>query len=163
MVDSTLELASDSLSVKLMFDYIEKDEGMVVQLTHTGSSSHDVNLSGTIIGSKEIINKSSQSHGVFSNVISSATFFKYSSSLQKDMPAKYSRVIGPSVFLISGIAYISVPILTWLSVIDASLLMIEDKTSLAVFFVTGIVFMIFGIHSLKRMIPKDFQSFYDDI
>lgn len=149
------ELASDSLSAKLMFDYIEKDEGMIVQLTHNGSSSHDVNLSGAIIGSKKIINKNTPSSQLSSIVMN------YFGFLQKDMPSKYSRPLIFGIFIVSGMTYVIGAILSWFPVINESTP--ADKTASALFFVAGVLLMIVGFYSLKRIIPKDFQSIYDDI
>jgi hypothetical protein len=49
-----LEMAEDHSNVVFNFDYMDKDEGMVVQLFHTGISSRDVEVCGKIKGAGQI-------------------------------------------------------------------------------------------------------------
>jgi hypothetical protein len=49
-----LEMAEDQSNVILNFNYIDKDEGMIAQLFHTGKSSEDTEVCGRIKGAGTI-------------------------------------------------------------------------------------------------------------
>lgn len=49
-----LEMAEDQSNVIFNFNYIDKDEGMIVQLFHTGKSSEDAEVCGRIKGAGTI-------------------------------------------------------------------------------------------------------------
>lgn len=49
---------SDDISyITLEFDYVDKDEGAIVQVMHTGTSESDVQISGTIKGAGKLKHK----------------------------------------------------------------------------------------------------------
>lgn len=52
-------VADDKKSVLLSFDFIDFEEGAVLRIRHTGSSSEDLSIKGSIKGVKSIINKGS--------------------------------------------------------------------------------------------------------
>ena len=52
-----------------MFDYLDKDDGGVIQIVHTGKSSDDVNVEGAIKGAKELVFKFCPSEGYLPAII----------------------------------------------------------------------------------------------
>jgi hypothetical protein len=49
-----VEISTDRSFTKLIFDYIDQDEGIIVQLLHTGNTKSDIGIRGSIKGVKEI-------------------------------------------------------------------------------------------------------------
>ncbi len=52
--DFKIALAEDHQSVKINFDYFDRDEGVVIQLYHTGRRSADISVVGQIKSCREI-------------------------------------------------------------------------------------------------------------
>lgn len=48
----SVSLQPDKKSALLNFEYIDYNQGVIIQITHTGTSSKDINISGTVKGAK---------------------------------------------------------------------------------------------------------------
>ncbi len=55
---NNFEIKNDGKQVEVLFDYIDYAEGAVFQLIHTGKSSDDLEIKGTVFGSDKIKEKS---------------------------------------------------------------------------------------------------------
>lgn len=158
-----ITLSPDSVSAKLLFDYIDKDEGMIVQTTHTGNSSHDLKLSGTIIGAKKLNNKKSASSQFLTRIFDPFAVLVSSQKYIKISP-KTPRYLKSSFLIFVGMVYLFVATLSWFSIIDLNNPQPTDPKGFTfIFFIGGTFFIMLGINEIKRRIPKAFQVFYDEL
>ncbi|WP_338867964.1 hypothetical protein WBJ53_16250 [Spirosoma sp. SC4-14] len=56
--DFSVKIDSNRKAILINFDFFDFEEGIVIQLAHTGNSSDDVRLTGTIKSVKKILRKS---------------------------------------------------------------------------------------------------------
>jgi hypothetical protein len=71
-----IELSTDHKTVKILFDYIDEDEGVIIQILHNGKKPHDIGVRGTIKGVKEIT--CTTGSAAYSNTIISRFFRRLS-------------------------------------------------------------------------------------
>lgn len=83
----------NSKSVKILFDYIDKGEGGVIQLIHTGKESTDIELTGSVKGSGKL--RSSYGYGLLAKI--GKKLFGPPKK-KKERPAQQRRAIG--IFLL---------------------------------------------------------------
>jgi hypothetical protein len=49
-----IKLSEDHKSVKILFEYLDQDDGGVIQILHTGKSAEDIGVRGSVKGVKEL-------------------------------------------------------------------------------------------------------------
>jgi len=147
--------ATDRKSVLLKFDFFDYEEGFVIQLAHTGSSSADLEIKGTIKSVKRIIRK-----GLLNSLIP----FLFSGLIKLAPTPKIKRrawlnIVGwTSVFM--GFASILLFIFT-----DFFNKTPENPPFfLMTIFISIVAFMYIsmGIRMLQRRIPKGFDIFDEE-
>lgn len=142
------QLSDDKQYVLIKFDYIDPDEGVVLKLLHTGTSSDDIELSGTIIGAGSPKKRRIRPF-VFPVVRSSRHTTRFASI--------YSRQILGSVFFLYPLLLILVGLLGGESEKFFSVPSIMIVGSLS------IVMWGLGYSLFKRRLPKKLEVFEKDI
>lgn len=66
--DFKTTISEDAQSVFITFDYFDYEEGIVLELIHTGNSNEDIEVKGSIKAVKSIIRKTDNSN-IFSNLV----------------------------------------------------------------------------------------------
>lgn len=136
--------ADDKSHIKLNFEYLDKNEGGVIQLLHTGKSSDDIEVRGTIKGAGKPINKSVRK---IQNILSISIIPSKSLSYKKRR-------------LVFGLTLFITPILF--------IFMIFSKPSpspvadIVISIFTLILYWGMGFYLIKKITPKGFDAFEDD-
>jgi hypothetical protein len=135
-----VRVSGNQSSVELSFDYIDKDEGAVVQIVHTGKSGRDISMRGRIAGGgmpvlKEFTEESIPRYYRHFRRILSINQFK--------------RLIG--IFFLA--ASVSIFVLSWRSSngIDLGAILLV------------ILLIIAGISYSRREIPDGFDTFWQEL
>ena len=130
----SITTADDQSNITLNFEYLDKDEGAVIQILHTGKSSEDIEIRGTIKGAGKL----AQKH---------VPRLRGDIPLFPSLPNKMRRLIFALIYFLFPIP---VFVLMYLyGGIDGM--------------VAGIIILIFywgmGLHIIKRRLPKGFDVF----
>jgi hypothetical protein len=150
----SIELSSDQTSAILHFEYIDKDQGSVIQIFHTGKSSKDLEIVGTIKGVKNIIRRRIPLLEI--------------NSEEEEEPRRLSRkaenrimrvflFVAP-IFIIL-INFVAPGFLVAMSAVSNPYIFIINQMS-------GVLLLIFfwsmGFYLFKRRIPADFEIFEEN-
>lgn len=150
--------------INITFDYFDFEEGVVLQLAHTGNSSNDINLVGTFKGVKKIYRKELfDSLLPFSNAFSKLFSKSLNTRVKIRLPIyAMARIIGFAgavMFIYPLIKYYvlpqtqkSVPILN------------NQKTIIdeIPFIIIGLFYLWAGMRIGKRKVPKDLDIFNEE-
>jgi hypothetical protein len=132
----TISLSSDKTFINLKFDYIDKEEGGVIQKIHTGKSNEDIEIHGLIKGVGKINKKS------VTNILSSPSkppSAKMRKSIRYFMALTF---FGMPFFIISEI--------------------LKGKTDLISSGFLVLLYWGLGYFIFKRRLPKGFDIFDED-
>jgi hypothetical protein len=138
--------SSNQSCISIQFDYMDKDEGAVIQLIHTGKSSDDIKVTGTIKGAGKPIFKKPYHKVKTLNFRLPFTGATYSFS------GKKARYLMATAMFITPILFFS-------------LLFVKNDTSIEDVLPLSVVFILywgFGLLLIKRGIPKGFDIFEEE-
>jgi hypothetical protein len=143
-----LEMSSDKKSVLIKFDYFDYEEGVVLQVFHTGNESNDIKLTGDIKASKGL---SKKTYGR-TFLIGSLTKISYRRSRSIYRHSIYMCSIIMAIFAvfeynIRDINYIP---------------HINKNTLIFILVIYSIIFLLFGYSIKDPNIPKGFNIFYEE-
>lgn len=130
--------------VALQFDYIDKNEGCVIQILHTGETSYDIELVGTI----KSIGK------IDSNKRISRTDRLIAIAFNKD----YFTAHNAGIFCIAF--FVVILFLAIKLIVTSNNLEVSHYLSLAIGTFT---YLVLGIRLLKKRVPKGFEVFEETI
>ena len=139
----------------LQFDYVDKEEGVVIQFFHTGLSNEDVEISGRIKGAGELIYKFTPNLERPFILLSSSLL----SSHHPSLPVKkrhYNIVL--MMFIASVVPVVSVLVDNVVRT-EGPFLSMEFMLAIVIFL---IVYWGVGFYLLKRRIPKGFDAFEEE-
>ncbi len=151
--DFTLALSEDKKFVEICFDFFDYEEGIVIQLFHTASSSNDIFITGKVKSVKTILRK------------------KYSRTL---LPLNILRIlfvlsrypISPKLVLKATgwtISLLGMLMTFALFILPDELFQANQTDSLwlskILFALVGLFYTYIGFQFLKRTIPKGFDIF----
>ena len=144
-----INISEDKKSVDITFDYFDYNEGMVLQIFHTGNCSENIKIEGKIKSVKKI-NRKDFGLSFITNLFSIfPKSFAYS---------KITKIILGWIILIIGLSfcflsiYYSIRLQNW-HFVDFS----------NIFFLgVGLSYAFFGYQSLKKKIPKGYDIFSDE-
>lgn len=149
---------SDGASrVFLQFDYLDKDEGAVIQILHTGKSSGDIWLGGTIKGAGKPVRQ------YFPRLRGLEILFRVLPS-RFPSPARRRRILGATFFLTPLLLFAAVGVL--LLVPDGYSAATEDASLglvLAGLGLTCLGYWGMGFYLLRRRIPSGFDVFEEEL
>lgn len=157
--DFNLLISNDKKSVLIKFDFFDFEEGVIIQLAHTGNSSDDIKLLGTIKSVKKILRKSLL-NSIFPRI---STFLKISGD-SKVKRRTVLNVIGLTVTLV-GVFIFSLPLI--LPKLPSGVINPPDGERSSFFkylpfSLTGLLYVWTGVRFLKRRIPKGFDIFDEE-
>lgn len=153
--DFTLELASDKKSITILFDFFDFEEGIVVQLFHTGNTSEDIVIEGHVKSVKKITRKEYNS-SILPNRFSSIT--KPRKTVNK---RKIRKIIGWTILFIGVIT----------TILGVKLFLkheIKPEPEEApmilkiIIFLPSILYAWTGYRILRKHIPKGFDIFNEE-
>lgn len=144
-----ISISNDKKYVDIQFEYFDFEDGIVLELYHTGKSSNDIILEGQIKSVKEIKYKEPS---LFPYIVSTILPFK----------RKKARFILGITFIILGIF---LEIISLINAFSDSTVFLEVDSNLErilgiVFFcICGILYFLIGFGVVRRRIPKGFDVF----
>lgn len=151
----SIDPSDDGTHVLIQFDYLDADEGGVIQLLHTGKSSDDIEVCGTIKGAGKL-NRCSVPNLKKMPFLLPSLLTESKSSI----PHKAKRwIIAVVTFVIPVVMVVA------LFVIPESEKQPIDST-IAKGIASAMVLLTywgFGYYILKRRVPKGFEIFEEDI
>jgi len=134
-----IELVNSKL-VKILFDYLEKREGGVIQVIHTGKESTDIKLEGLVKGAGKP--QSSYSSDLLTKIIRK---LPTSPKAKKESPTKQRRIFGIASLIYA--IFLIIPIASEKSVTNL---------------IVGIIFILFlsycSYYMFKRRVPKGLEK-----
>ena len=150
---NNIRLNARGEAVEVLFDYIDKDEGGIIKLIHTGKNSTNIDLTGTFKGSDPLkrINSKLQFFSV-SLVFSLLPFFRKFLKLPWMRSSEFQSLLGWSLVVV-GIGFGLAFFLFDESVVDSVFTGFMALTYLALGLLT-----VFG----SNRMPKGFEIFFND-
>jgi len=159
-------LSDDKTHASLEFDYLDQDNGAVIQIFHTGTSSQDISVKGDIKGVKVLRQKDVE---VTELPFPLVVFFR--KNIKHDMKRRI-MIVGYLVvtlfFLSCGALFILFTLLPRAS--DLSSAGLNYFTNIVLNYLNGVVFAVLGVFYLWRSIqkwrsasPKGLESFEEEI
>lgn len=136
-----LSEAGDKSSLTLNFEYIDKDERALIQILHTGTSSRDIEIGGTVKGGSRLSRKYVPSVDVIKTQFPFLT--KVSPKILRALMATF-YAITPLVFLGLGLT------------------LIDPEGKIAIIAMAACIAVVswpFVYYYGKRRIPKGFETF----
>jgi len=152
----SLIFSDDNSWINLEFDYVDKDEGAIVQVMHTGTSESDVQISGTIKGVGKLKHKPWQDINFIPLL---PLKLPLDHLIKVDIPIKTRRYIVAVIFfifplIISTILFLPPP---------GRVGEFSFFTKLLISMAFIILYWLMGFHTLRRTIPKGFSKFEEEL
>ena len=145
-----INASSDSKKVNIDFEFLDSEDGCVIQILHTGSSSSDIILDGTIIGTGKVYRPPSKKHSLLSIKV-----FKFIEN--KKYPHRIFGYI--CMFLGSVVTILPIFLILYFKKSLNSRIMYELFPLIFV----GVSYFILGFFVTRRMTPKGFDIFEEGI
>lgn len=120
------------------FEYLDKNQGCIIDVYHNGYSSSDIRLVGKLKGCKIIEGK------YLPTIVSLGRFLTFKSSTMKLILGYMTIVMGMLFFLSNSLKY-------------------KSTSDFIIGLVSGIFYVYFGYVIIKRKVPKSFKRFEEDI
>ncbi|MEX2410640.1 MAG: hypothetical protein WD607_04590 [Candidatus Paceibacterota bacterium] len=138
--------------VLILFDYMDYAEGIIIQLLHTGKSSKDIHIKGSIHGVKKIVEKS------LSKSLASRILTSPNNAIKKLVRLPNFIIVFVPILFITPL------ILLFLSIFNPP----EDESIVGYWFsiifgcLTLALYWVAGFALLKSRLPKGFDIFDDE-
>jgi hypothetical protein len=157
--DFKIQLSEDNKSISISFDYFDFEEGLVMQLFHTGNTSDDIFIDGKIKSVKKI------SRREYSNNILPITFLNWLRNDNKVInKSTMKTIMGWIVFIVGLVAcclIFTTPFRQ--AIIETPSPKKGSDTFTTVALIPGLLYMWLGYRMLKRRIPKGFDIFNEEL
>lgn len=134
----SINICGSQSTVELQFDYLDKDEGVIIQVIHTGKSSKDIEITGIIKGAGRPV-------------------YKHVPTLSLPLPGFSQLSVKKRRYLVATIAFIlplTVAIDLFVSPISLSQLVLS--------IIIVATYWSLGFYLLKRRLPKGFDIFVEE-
>jgi hypothetical protein len=154
----TAAIDNNKTNALLYFDYLDKNQGAIIQIVHSGMSSKDLTILGDIKGGKTIVNKYATPTWV-----RMVDRISISRRLRQRIISAFA-VFSGVYFILGGIANFFMPI-TSLSVVTPSGTSAFSRWFFLIFLpLSGVLMIYMGMTLWRRMgvAPKGLESFYDN-
>ena len=152
--DFNVKVSEDNKRIDISFDYFDFEEGIVLQIFHTGNANSDIKMTGSFKSVNQIKRKE------FSNSILPKFFTKAFVPNNNKSNRSINRSIIGWTMLIIGIIYIVISPF-YIHRTEAFALPSEIYNKILVCSI-GIPYIWYGYRTLKRSIPKGFDIFNDE-
>lgn len=144
-----VEVLEDGKKLAINFEYVDKNEGIIIQIVHTGKTSQDIKVGGTIKGVGKIC-KCEASSPLNANPI--MRFFN--KVLKKVVIERDKKRKSWVIVILSLVLFVfSISSTTRVDVL------IENKVAGILTAIMAVIYLIIGLSIAKRRIPKGFDSF----
>lgn len=151
-----VSISEDRKFVDIKFDYFDFEQGMVLQVLHTGNKSGDLTLFGEIMSVGKIRRKGRTASSVPASVDSFLT--------KMVVPKRQSRQTLGGMVLVVGLFFVAVALA--LPFIEIPLRETNPETDkwagFVSFFVIGTLYALMGYRMIRRRIPKGFDIFNEE-
>jgi hypothetical protein len=154
-----ISISDDRKSVNVNFEYFDFEEGIVLQIAHTGNSSNEIDITGTVKSVKKIKRK---------ELITSIIPFRRSKILTKKGNRKIKKRIAIKmmgwmmiIFGLLGLCTLSIDLLIPKSNIEIPQRYTGTFKTLPIIAIS-LLYLWIGIRILKRRIPPGFDVFDEE-
>lgn len=141
-------------SVKITFDYLDKDEGGVIQLIHTGKGSSDIEVSGIVKG----VGKAKSRH-TRPQIIEIIGKILPAPKPSKAQTLRARRIIGITLF---GVAIFLV-VVAFTTTKTVTTTVVEELLIRIFGFIGALLYVYMGYMLLKRRVPQGFETVEEEI
>lgn len=158
--DFKIQLSPDNKSISISFDYFDFEEGIVIQLFHTGNTSDDIFIDGTIKSVKKILRREHSTNFLPTN------FIKWLKDDKEIIGKRKIKILTGWILIIIGflaclLAFI-IPSFKQ-TIIETPVSKKEaDILDLATM-LPGLLYIWLGYKVIKRRIPKGFDIFNEEL
>lgn len=146
--DFRITLSKDRKFISINFDYFDFEEGIVLQLFHTGSQSSDITVTGTIKSVKEIKRKEDS--------LMILPSFIYKVAIHPISQKIFMQIVGWGIILMGSF-------MTFYSLLKFSnkeiIVTTSEINSSIIYLFPGIIYIWVGYRFVRRTIPKGFDIF----
>lgn len=146
--DFRITLSKDRKFISINFDYFDFEEGIVLQLFHTGSQSSDITVTGTIKSVKEIKRKEDS--------LMILPSFIYKVAIHPIPQKIFMQIVGWGIILMGSF-------MTFYSLLKFSnkeiIVTTSEINSSIIYLFPGIIYIWVGYRFVRRTIPKGFDIF----
>jgi hypothetical protein len=153
-------ISNDNLFINIEFDYFDYEEGVVLQIFHTGNESNDLFIDGKIKSVKKIIRKQ------YGSTILPNSFYNW---LRKDDKIINPRILKSTLGWTVIFGGILIFCLTFLrpsfletEIVEVKKSNAKDLKNLIILF-PAFLYMLMGYRMVKRNIPKGFDVFNEEM
>lgn len=156
--DFKTTISKDAQSVFITFDYFDYEEGIVLELTHTGNNSEDIELKGSIKTVKSIIKKTSGSN-IITNLVNK--FIKKGFINEKrllNLPNYFTLIMGWT-FMVIFICSFFIEYNTLRSFTEGGSSKLKFQIS---YFTAGFMMLLLWYSLNKKEIPNGFDIFNEE-
>ena len=152
--DFKIDVSEDNKSINISFDYFDFEEGIVLQIFHTGNSSKDISLTGTIKSVKSIKRKD-----VLNALLPSILVKVLRRDNNRPKRKIMNRTLGWGTIAAGIFILFALPLIS-----QNPQPVIENSSSYKTLLTSllGIPYIWFGYRILKRHIPKGFDIFNEE-
>lgn len=143
-----INIPSDSKKINIDFEFLDSEDGCVIQVLHTGSSSDDITLDGTIIGTGKVYKPHSKKIYLSNKLLNAIA-----------TTMKPSRIFGYACVSFGGLV-----IIFTIFLILYSKQSLDSKSIFELFplIFLGISYLVLGFFTTRRAIPKGFDIFEEE-
>lgn len=158
--DFKIQLSEDNKSISIFFDYFDFEEGLVMQIFHTGNSSDDIFIDGKIKSVKKISRREHSNSFLLPSIL-----VKWLRN-DKDVISKRTMkaIMGWTFFVMGLVSCCAVFISPFREpVIEITTQKMNSVSHNIVLLFPGLFYTWFGYRLLKRRIPKGFDIFNEEL
>jgi len=163
--DFDIKISEDNKRIEISFDYFDFEEGVVLQVFHTGGHNNDIHIEGTIKTVGKIARQSNYPLPLPKKILEiMAGNNKTGATMQK-----ITRKLFPLINLILGIIIMLLGVLipflenSMVEVTEEALLVNVETVILTVILISlGALYTLIGYNLIRRRIPKGFNIFNEE-
>jgi hypothetical protein len=153
------ELSADGKTIAITFDYMDKDEGVILQILHTGKSSANISVVGKIKGV-----------GIPTRItIVSGLMYSYLFRLSRERrSSRWGKLfVFARVALLVFLVFVFPLIVLLTSIFTPAKARTQDEAETNRYYfiglgiVTCLLYWGYGFYRLRRRVPKGFESFFE--
>ena len=154
--DFNISISNDNKYVDITFDYFDFEEGIVLQVFHTGNKSDDITLVGQIKSVKNIQRKDSFSSFIPTYIIDILT--------KTTLSKKIVKVASGWAIFITGLLFtVFALVIPFIEIVPKESNPEKDGLASILFIgIIGILYALMGYSMIKRKIPKGFNVFNEE-
>lgn len=160
--DFKIRKSDDNRFITITFDYFDFEEGIVLQIFHTGNDSNDIYIDGKIKSVNKISRREFSSAGAFIPDLVYRLFKKD----KEGMSRRTMKTVLAWSIILGGIVIccLAISLLFLDSILTGITEPIETSPFLIIFMaLPGLLYILSGYRLIKRKIPKGFDIFNEEL